>query len=111
MFLYREIVRSGNSTAKVKNYFPETGLLVLMSINGSFSPGMVVTGDVSGFSKTLTTFDVNEDFDLNYKDLDWEVDKEIILVDEWGNAIIVDDFVYEDEEVRQYNLNRAVVQR
>ena len=38
---YNEIVRSGNSTARIKNFYPDTGLVVLYDIKGYFEAGSI----------------------------------------------------------------------
>lgn len=70
-WIINEIVRAGNSTAKVKNYYANTGLLVLCDIRGTFGPGTTVVGDTSGTTKTFTTFTISREYDLGYEATDY----------------------------------------
>ena len=51
---FNEIVRSGNSMARLKNYYPDTGLVVLYDISGVFEPGDTIIGDDSGTELTIS---------------------------------------------------------
>jgi hypothetical protein len=94
-FRWREVVRSGNSTAIVKNFYPETGLLVLMNIQGNFESGMTIIGDSSGTSLTLSNFIINDDYDLNYDYDGWSDILEIQVVCDDGSFVVM--YASEDE--------------
>lgn len=88
-FRIGEVVRSGNATARVKNYYPETDLLVLMDIEGTISSGSTVVGDDSGASKTFTMFVINNDYDLNYEPTNWDNTLDFITLDD-GEFVAID---------------------
>lgn len=56
-FLLHEIVRSGNATARVKQFEVANNFIVLMDINGTIGVGSTITGDESGAEMTLISFD------------------------------------------------------
>lgn len=87
MWNFNELVRAGNSTARVKNYYPETGLIVLMDVEGSFEPGMTIVGDESGETLVLTNFEISIDYDLYYDPTYWENVIPFLVYD--GNGEIV----------------------
>ena len=45
-FAYNEVIRVGNSSARVKNFYAN-GLIVLMDIQGEFKAGDTISGDDS----------------------------------------------------------------
>jgi hypothetical protein len=69
---FNEVVRSGNSQARVKNYYPDTGLLVIYDIYGVFQVGDTLVGDETGTTLTLSEFNISYDFDLYYDPDYWE---------------------------------------
>lgn len=72
-WLLNETITAGNSTARVKNFYPDSGLLVLMDINGPISAGMTVTGTESGTTVILSNFTIADEYDLGYEDpLSWK---------------------------------------
>lgn len=97
-FRWRETVRSGNSTATVKNYETDTGVLVLMNIKGHFEPGMTIVGDVSGDTLTLTRFIINDDYDLNHDYDGWTDLLEIQVVCDDG-AFVTTDMQLADQDL------------
>ena len=84
---YGEIVRCGNSTAKVKNYYPETGLLVLNGIEGSFEEGDTIVGDESGMTLTFTNFTVSFEYDMGYEPTYWIEVLDTAIYDGDGNLV------------------------
>lgn len=106
-FRWRETVRSGNSTARVKNYYPDTGLLVLMDIRGSFEVGMTVTGDVSGTSLTLSNFVISDDYDLNYDYTGWDNILPIQVVCDDGEFVAIDKH-FDGSEIQDGNIEYTV---
>jgi len=87
---FNEVVRSGNSQARVKNYYPDTGLLVLYDIYGKFEYGDVVVGDDSGTELTLSEFTVSYDYDLYYDPNYWETVLPILIYDGNGKIVAMD---------------------
>ena len=88
---YNEIVRAGNSTARIKNYYPETGLVVLIDIEGVFEPGMTIVGDDSNTSLTLTNFVLSREFDLYYDPTYWESVLPSVIYDGNGEIVALDE--------------------
>lgn len=64
---YNEIVRSGNSQARVKNFYPESGLIVLYDIKGVIEAGMTIVGDESGTVLTLSNFTIAKEYDSGFE--------------------------------------------
>ena len=85
---YNEIIRSGNSMARLKNYYPSTGLVVLYDIKGVFSAGMTIVGDDSGTSLTLSNFVIANEYDSGYDRTYWN--------DPMSNGLsIIDNVIYD----------------
>lgn len=95
-WIINEIVRAGNSTARVKNYYANTDLLVLYDIRGSFGSGTTVVGDTSGTTKTFTTFTISREYDLGYEPIDyWNAILSIpenYLVTDNNESIVIDEY-------------------
>lgn len=88
---YNEIVRSGNTTARVKNFYPDTGLVVLYDINGSpFEVGDVVIGDESGEELTVSEFNISYDYDMYYEPTYWQEILPIVVYDGNGKIVALD---------------------
>lgn len=86
-----EIVRSGNSQARIKNYYPDTGLIVLYDIRGVIEAGSTITGDESGTIATLNNFVISNEYDLGYEPNPWEnVLENGIYLDDSGEYIALD---------------------
>lgn len=68
---FNEVVRSGNSQARVKNYYPETGLIILIDIKGDIAVGSTIIGDDSGTVLTLTNFEISEKYDSGFDPTYW----------------------------------------
>jgi hypothetical protein len=106
---FNEIVRSGNSQARVKNFYPETGLVVLYDIRGTIGPGSTIIGDDSGTTLTLTQFNINLDFDLFYEPNYWESFLEQAIYD--GNGDLVATEAHFTGKVSQdYQITHMVIQ-
>lgn len=87
---FNERVRAGNSTARVKNYYPDTGLLVLYDIQGSFEEGTTITGDDSGSTITFSEFTVSLVYDIYYDPDPWEpILPDIVTLDD-GSYVALD---------------------
>ena len=115
MFLINETVRSGDVTARVKNFYSANGLLVITDIKGgTIEAGMTVTGDCSGFSKTFTTFEQSIFFDVNFNDYEWEPDFWNMISLDDGTIVTLDDDRYRTSNcfrsLSNYNLNTAIIQ-
>lgn len=87
---FNEVVRSGNSQARVKNYYPDTGLLVIYDIYGTFDVGDTIVGDDSGTTLTLSEFNISYDFDLYYDPVYWETVLPIVIYDGNGEIVALD---------------------
>jgi hypothetical protein len=88
---YNEIVRSGNSQARVKNYYPDTGLIVIYDIYGEFKVGDTIVGDESGTTLTLSEFNISYDFDLYYDPEYWEPIIPNVVYDGNGQFVALDE--------------------
>lgn len=91
MWNFNEVVRSGNSTARVKNFYPESGLLVLMDIQGSFESGMTIVGDESGETLTLSNFTISREYDLGFEPTYWENVLSNVVYDGNGELIALEE--------------------
>jgi hypothetical protein len=87
---FNEIVRSGNSQARIKNYYPDTGLIVLYDIKGVIEAGSTIVGDESGTTTTLTNFVIAREFDLGYEPDYWDYILENGIYDDSGDFIALD---------------------
>lgn len=106
-FRWRETVTSGNSTATVKNYFADTGLIVLMNINGSFESGMTIVGNVSGETLTLSNFIISDDYDLNYDYTGWDDVLPIQVVLDDGTFVAIDQH-FDGSDIQDGNIEYTV---
>lgn len=101
-FLVSEIVNiSDGNTAIVKNYYPANNFVILYAHSnndiGSIKAGMTITGQSSGFSKTLTewkysTPENGDLYDLGFNTYDWQEYVDKIIVTE--TDLIVTDEIY-----------------
>jgi hypothetical protein len=93
MYARNEIVRAGNNTAKVKYYDQANNVIVLYDIQGTFSSGMVITGDDSNHSLLLDTFTLDSEANNYYYDLyfdDYPVFYVYVVTDD-GDYVVLDD--------------------
>lgn len=90
-----EIVRSGNSTARVKSYNSTTRTIVLMDIVGDIKDGSVIRGDESGTTGTLNGFEISYKYEADqYADTSWDEidyfvydgDGELVALDQHFNG-------------------------
>lgn len=88
---YNEIVRSGNSQARVKNFYPETGLIVLYDIRGQIGVGSTIVGDESGTTLTLTQFNISLEYELGYEPDNWSSIIDSVVYDGDGNIVALDE--------------------
>lgn len=115
-FLYFERVRSSSgANAIVHNYFTSNGFLILYAIqNGEIGPGDTITGESSGFSKTLSQFDYSTVDNLFTYEREtgfgWQKDVDLFIYTDDGQLIVATDPKYPDE-VADYQLDEAIVQR
>jgi hypothetical protein len=108
-FAIEEIVRSGNTTARVKNYYPETGLLVLYDIQGTLETGMTVVGDDSGVSTTLDNFVIADEYDLGYEPTNWTDILDSVIYDGNGNLVAQEEH-FTGKSSQDYQTTFMVVQ-
>lgn len=87
---YNEIVRSGNSQARVKNFYPESGLIVLHDIQGVIEAGMTIIGDESGTILTLSQFEIADEYDQGYEPTNWEDILDTMVYDGNGNIVALE---------------------
>jgi hypothetical protein len=95
MFARNEIVRSGNSTAKVKYWDSANNIIVLYDIVGSFGAGSTIVGDDNNGTLLLETFTLDSEVNQYYYDLHFDDpgDAEIyeyVVVDD-GDYVVLDD--------------------
>lgn len=88
---YNEIVRTGNSQARVKNFYPETGFIILHDIKGVIEAGNTIIGDESGAVLTLTEFNVALEYEMGYESTYFEVFLENAVYDGNGNLVAIDE--------------------
>ena len=105
---FNETVRAGNSTARVKNYYPDTGLLVLYDINGEFAEGSIITGDDSGSTVVFSEFTVSFDYDIYYDPDPWEAILPNIVSLDSGSYVATDAF-FTGLESQEYQTENLVV--
>lgn len=106
---FNEVVRSGNSTARVKNYYPEIGLIVLMDIQGEFEPGMTIVGDDSNTTLSLTNFTISREFDLFYDPTYWDDVLPFVVYDGNGEIVALDEH-FTGKPSQDYQTTYLVVQ-
>lgn len=105
-FRIGETVRAGNATATVKNYYPETDLLILMDIRGTIAAGTTVIGDDSGATKTFTSFSINDDYDLNYEPTNWDNLEDFVVLDD--EEFVAIDLYFDGTPSQDYQTTYAV---
>lgn len=106
MFFYNEVVRSGNSSARVKNFYEANNLIVLIDIEGEFKAGDTIVGDDSGHSYTFTSFEKSVQYDIAFDPTTWNADSELmqnLITTDDGTAIVVDAFFSDTSPSRNYN--------
>lgn len=106
---YNEIVRSGNSQARVKNFYPDTGLIILYDIKGIIEAGMTIVGDESNTSLTLTTFEILDIYDFDFDPTYWDDILENVIHDGNGNWIALDEH-FTGKPSQDYQITYLVVQ-
>ena len=87
---YNEVVRSGNSTARLKNYYTETGMVILFDIQGEFEAGMTIVGDDSNESLTLTEYNFGIEYDIGYDPDPWTAIEPIAVTLDNGSWVTLD---------------------
>lgn len=106
---FNEVVRSGNSQARVKNYYPETGLLVIYDIYGVFEVGDTLVGDETGTTLTLSEFNISYDFDLYYDPNYWEPIIPNVVYDEGSGEFVALDEHFTGLASQDYQTTYLVV--
>lgn len=91
-WIINETVIAGNSQARVKNFYPDSGLLVLYDIKGVISAGSTVIGQTSGTTLTLSNFTISDEYDLGYEPDSWESVLDIAVYDGNGNLVVLDQY-------------------
>ena len=91
-WILNETVTAGNSQARVKNYYPESGLLVLYDISGTIEVGSTIVGQTSGTSLTLSSFVISDAYDLGYEPDSWADVLDIAIYDGNGNLVVLDQY-------------------
>jgi hypothetical protein len=106
---FNETVRSGNTTARVKNFYPDTGLVVLYDIYGPvFEVGDVIIGDESGTELTVSEFNISYDYDMYYEPTYWQEVLPIVIYD--GNGqIVAEDYHFTGLPSQDYQTRYLVV--
>lgn len=106
---FGEVVRAGNSTARVKNYYSANGLVVLMDVSGDFKAGTTIVGDDSGTSLTLSNFVISDPYDLYYEDNTlFEIIDDLVSIDT-GELVAIDEYFTGDES-QDYQTDGLVTQ-
>lgn len=90
-WLYGEVVRSGNSQARIKNFNESAGTVVLYDIKGNIEAGMTIVGDESGTSLTLSTFSITDEDDLSFEPTYWQSFLDKAIYDGNGNLVAIDE--------------------
>ena len=97
-WIINETVTAGNSTARIKNYYPLTGLVVLYDIKGDIKAGSTIVGSASGTSLTLSNFTISDEYDLGYEPTFWtefinSVGPGTAIYDGNGEYIVPDEYI------------------
>lgn len=106
---FNEIVRSGNSQARVKNYYPDTGLLVIYDIYGVFEVGDTIVGDETGTTLTLSEFNISYDYDLYFDPNYWEPILPSVVYDEGSGEFVALDEHFTEQPSQDYQTTYLVV--
>ena len=88
-FKLHEVVRSGNSTALVKAYFPANNYIHLYNIYGVIGAGSTIVGDDSGASLTLANFTISSAEDEYVYDPWLDIEPTAIVLDD-GRWVALD---------------------
>ncbi|HEY5688361.1 MAG TPA: hypothetical protein VIS27_08665 [Yeosuana sp.] len=89
MPLRNEIVRVGNNTARIKNFYAN-GLIILYDVEGSFQAGDSIVGDDSGETIVLEDFELDDFFDLNYDEWEFDLENSSLITLDTGSYIAQD---------------------
>jgi hypothetical protein len=108
MPLINEVIRFGNTTGRVKNYYAN-GLIVIYDIRGNLSAGDTITCDDSGEVVVLNNFTISNDYDLYYEDFDLEWDDDRIVVQDNGEYVFQDAH-YTGLPSQDYQTTNVVIQ-
>lgn len=119
-YFFEKVDISIGGTAIVKNYYPANGYVVLYSFDGirasNLTSGVTITGQSSGFSKTLTSWDYstpeNDDFyDNNFDIYAWESDVDLFIYTDDDKMIVMDDKADLPEEIADLQMDNGLVLR
>ena len=106
MPLYNEIIRVGNNTARIKNFYAN-GLIVIYDVEGEFKSGDVAVCDESGEVISFPTFEISDEYDLYYDEFDFNWDDTIILDDK---EFIVEDAYFTGLPSQDYQTTNIIVE-
>jgi hypothetical protein len=90
MPLRNEVIRVGNSTGRIKNYYAN-GLIVIFDVNGTIEAGDTITCDDSGETILLSNnFVFDYKYDLYYEEYDFEWSDPRAICQDDGAFIVQD---------------------
>jgi hypothetical protein len=104
-FDYNEVVRSGNTTARVKNF--TDSIVILVDIIGELKAGDTIVGDDSGFSYTINSISSDASFDNEYTVTIWD-DLSPVAVTQDDGAWVVQDAHFTGKESQDYQPDNVV---
>ena len=102
-----ETIRTGNSTARIKNYYAN-GMIVLYDINGDIKNGSSITCDESGEVIVLQNFSIEDKYDLEYDDI-FDYANSTLIVTETGGYIATDAH-FNDNPSQEYQSTYLVIE-
>lgn len=105
---FNEVVKAGNSTARVKNYYPDTGLLVLYDIYGEFAEGSTIVGNDSGTTVVISEFTVSFEYDIFYDPDPWEEILPNIVTLDTGSFVALDEH-FTGKPSQEYQTENLVI--
>jgi len=125
MFRNYELVRSGNSTARVNYYFPSNNFVILTDIRGGINSGDTIVGDDSGFSLTLRSFSIADQYDIGTSNYFEPIYSNVVTLgvngddpdaaefrqpgdQDDGELVVIDEY-FTGEESEEYQTSKVVV--
>lgn len=104
-WILNETVTAGNSQARVKNFYPESGLIVLYDIEGVIGAGSTIVGQTSGTTLTLSNFTISDEYDLGYEPTTIVDILENVVYDGNGNLVVLDQYFLNPTSTDYYVVN------